>query len=238
MKKSRYIVAFFFVVNTFTAVGQVPDAKEVINRVMEYYKNVHEYHITMNFNLFRGKDGKKSSQFYQGFMEKKGTFHKNTVGQTQVFQFKDHRMILDKAKKTIQFSNEGHKDHKDGFGGLNALFENYNQVKIASMNDAYWICEFSLKNQQFTQMQYDKVVLHIHKERYNISKQLLYFAAKVPFSENGKQVLDYGRMEITIKEDTKREIKRSKISDYLILDGQQHIAKPPYQHYEVKQLSK
>ena len=70
----------------------------------------------------------------------------------------------------------------------------------------------------FIEVPYGKVILHISKTDYSITKQELFFTNRIPFkAKNGNDIeQDFGKMVIELSHTTDNSIEINKLSDFIV----------------------
>lgn len=193
--------------------------KEVLDKSMQFYAMKDQYHIDMKFTMHRGLSGENPTESYEGSMQKKGEYIKNTALSTIVHQFQSAKVVIDESTKTMFYEKLEADAIQNAPINLNAFLEQYKKSQVHD-NGSEWICEMVAETNNFVQTPYGKVMIYVDKDNFEIKKQVLFFTNRVPFNiENGSGTEpDFGRLVINLKYRDDIEIQPKQLKEFLVND--------------------
>jgi hypothetical protein len=169
---------------------------DILHKSDQFYQTNNLYEIKMTYNVFRGFTGSKVTETYEGFVQKKYKYSKTSMLDSDIVQYDKSVLIIDNQEKLISY--EKFVDGRSYTPIILEIFEkDFKKTKVTDKG-SFWYCEM-INSQEVTQIPYGKVVFHINKTDYQITKQVLYFNSQIPFNVQGNKIeMDYGRIEIDL----------------------------------------
>lgn len=181
---------------------QKNEAERILQAVEKYYKQADEYDYSISFNMYRGRKGTKSEKSYDGRVAKLQNNIYYEAADTETVSGKDFYVRVSHAQKVLEYSFQPKKSLESSPVNISNFITYFKEKKIREQGNQ-WICTLSVG--KFTALPYDTVELYIDKD-YTITKQVLYFLKKIPFTgKSGKEEMDYPRLEIRLSKNKKPE---------------------------------
>ncbi|NHF58985.1 hypothetical protein FK220_006520 [Flavobacteriaceae bacterium TP-CH-4] len=207
--------------------AQNQEVKNVLDKVTQYYLADNEYRVEMTFTMYRGFTGNKSTERYKGTLEKKNGYSKNSILDTEVYQFPNAKLIVNSSENTITY-NKAEPGAVEAPIDLSSYLEFYQKSQLLEEGNEY-VCEFVTQRNNFEQMPYGKVLIYVDKNDYRVTRQVLYFSNLIPFNdENGQPTIqDYGRLVIELAHDMEKEIEQRKLADFIVKTPEGNLALQP-----------
>lgn len=234
MKKSNTIFIILFQLLVLNIQAQEKTVKDVLDKASHLYLSKKEYLVDMTFTMYRGVSGNNITETYKGTMAKKGAYTKNEVLDTKIYIFPEANITIDEKQKILNYTPLKTNPQQKTPIDLSVFLEYFKQNKLQDSGKE-WICEMVSEANMFSQIPYGKVLIHINKSDYRITKQVLYFSRLIPFQkENSSDIeQDYGRLVIDLKHNWNPSIEEKKIEDFLVVKPnhkvQLHTAYATYQ---------
>nr|WP_299384836.1 hypothetical protein [Allomuricauda sp.] len=219
----------------FTLGASAQSVEEVLNKVTQFYKSTSNYSVEMEFSMLRGLSGNKITESYTASMERNGDYLKNEISGTSVFVFPEGQIIMDNNTKKITYSKAVNLANLTATFDMGLFLQHYKKSQLLDKGN-HWICEMVTTHRNFSQLPYSKIELHINKEDYSISKQVLYFANLVPFHNKQSKTTeqDYGRMMIQLSHDFDAKVERREMSDFVtVLPNKELRLQAAYNNYQL-----
>ena len=167
--------------------------------------------------MYKGYTGTYPTESYKSKIHKKDEITKIDVMGSEIIQFPEVQLIINKENKTINYNKISDNALQQSPMNVSSFLKFYKEVSSEVSGNTI-IHELVVKNKQLP-IPYNKIILHINKDNYSIKKQVLYLSTKVPFvDENGINTEDVGRMVITFKTSS-TIVKTPKLQDYVILES-------------------
>jgi hypothetical protein len=200
--------------------AQERDIKDILDRASKFYTEQPQFKVDMTFTMYRGFYGENVTESYQGTMQKKGDFIKNTMLNTQVYQFPKAKIIIDEDGKTLTYTPMDTGRTLKAPIDLGVFLEYYQQSQVLDQGNE-WVCEMVAERKNIGTIPYGKVVLHISKEDYHITRQELFFSQRVPFkSKNGSGTeQDFGRLVIDLVHHKETAVETRNLSDFIVVSN-------------------
>lgn len=202
--------------------GQMPSASTTIQKVDTYYRSLMEFDLEMEYRMYKGYTGNHLTESYKGTIYKsKDATHIKILG-SEIIQFPEKQITINKESRTLVYSSSSGAVLQNSPMEISTFLNYYNETGSIIKGNSI-IHEMVLKDIQL-QIPYNKVIIYVNKDTYQIEKQVLYFTSKVPFIDgNGKEVLDSARMEISFKQSAKVNKKIPKLEDYVVLKANNEV---------------
>ena len=211
--------------------AQKPIASETLKKVETYYKSLKAFDFQMKYTMYKGYTGNHVTESYEGTMCKNGAVSQIKILGSEIVQFPDVQLILNKENKTLQYNKTSNHVNQKSPVDVSA-FLNFYKETVTDIKDDTIIHEMVLKNTQVP-IPYSKIVIYVNKNTYEIEKQILYLATKVPFvDEDGKETPDVGRMEISFKRNSSTH-KAPRLNDYVLIHSDKVSLTKAYQDYTI-----
>lgn len=231
----KYIILFvvfqFLIVNTYAQ----KTVKEILDKSTKFYEAKNQYNIDMKFTMHRGISRDNPTESYNGNMQRKGTYIKNVVLTTTVYQFNNIKIIVDESTKTIVYEKMDVDNVQNDPLDLSAFLKQYKKSQVLDNGDE-WICEMVSTQKNFVQTPYGKVLIHVAKNDYEIKKQILFFSNRIPFKtkEGTRTEPDFGRLVIDFSYHNESEIEQKVLDDFIIKSANNSIQlKEDYKSYQL-----
>ncbi|MBQ4821406.1 hypothetical protein [Aquimarina sp. MMG016] len=195
--KKLYIITLLFIFGAASQGFCQIDTKEVLNKVMKFYKNTPSYQIEATYKMLRGLTGNNSTETYTGVMTKQGDYNRFSVLNSEVIQSSKFRLTLDHDSKTMVYANQDNPGINSSPLDISKFLDFFEASKV-SEEGGVLVCELisSKRNQQ---MPYGKIALYIDKATSQVKKQVFYFSTLIPFKEGNTTKMDYGRLVVELK---------------------------------------
>ncbi|WP_282162859.1 hypothetical protein [Ulvibacterium marinum] len=225
IQNSHIIIVFLLGFLKATSVcAQEKDIKDILDRAGKFYMEQPQFKVDMTFTMYRGFYGKNVTERYQGIMQKKGDFIKNTMLNTLVYQFPKAKIIVDEDGKTLTYTPTDTGQALKTPIDLGVFLEYYQQSQVLDQGNK-WVCEMVAERTTIGTIPYGKVVLHISKEDYHIMRQELFFSQRVPFkSKNGSGTeQDFGRLVIDLVHHRNAALETRNLSDFIAVSNSKEL---------------
>lgn len=211
--------------------AQKPVAYETLKKVETYYKSLKTYDFQMKYTMYKGYTGNHITESYDGTMNKNNDISQIKILGSEIIQFPDVHIILNKENKTLLYNKISNQVTQKSPVDVSS-FLNFYKETATEIKDGIIMHEMVLKNTQVP-IPYNKIVLYVNENTFQIEKQMLYLATKVPFiDENGKETPDVGRMEISFTQNSSNH-KTPKLNDYVIINSDKVSLTKAYQDYTI-----
>lgn len=208
------IVSLILGSNSWSIHAQLPTAEATLAKVETYYKALETFHFDMVYNMYRGYSGENLTESYSGTVSKQGGVSQIQILGSEIIQFSNKQIVLNKADKTLTLRNVNAEAMQQSPMDISKFLKFY-KASNTKVSGNYLVHEMVLKNSNIP-MPYSKIVVYVNKTNYSLEKQILYMATKMPFTDaNGKQTPDAGRLEVTFKQNVSGNKPTPKLSDYL-----------------------
>jgi len=213
---------------------------DVLEKTQSVFTNTPNYTVDLNYKMFGNYTKKTPMEAFDGNMVKKNkdTYLKinNTVFLTS--ETKKVNVKIFEEEKAIEVS------HSD----KNALMTNSpvyitSFIKLFKYKDikdmgSHYLC--TLTTDEITQLPYGRIELHINKDNFVVTKQVLYFLAEYPYvDENGVQQKGNPRMEVTLYNFQTKITEDSKgithVSKYILKVGDHYRPSATYKEFKIIQ---
>ena len=227
----HFAISTAFLLISTAIYAQYPSAQETLSKVETYYQTVNEYSLQVEYKMYRGYSGNEVTESYKGFMSKFGDISQTEILGSQILQFPEAQLVIDSKNKTLTYRKTS-RDVAQKLPMDISTFLKFYEETATNIKGNILIYEMKLKNSQIP-LPYNRLLIHVNKDTYEIEKQVLFFATKVPFvDESGKETLDSARMEITLKNNSiKQRVPR--LNDFVVVeDRKPHLTKA-YQAYTI-----
>jgi len=197
---------------------------DVLKKATEFYHTQKHYHVDMEFSMYRGFTEKVKTESYTGTIERNGNFMKNSVLNTQIFQFPEAKVVVDNDAKTISYVFTDKTDFQDTPIDFKVLFDYFKESKVTDKGDIL-VCDMIADRNSFNVMPYGKIILVINKKDYRITKQELFFSNRIPFksTKGNNTEYDFGKMIIEFSYDDNKTIELNQLSDFIMSGGSNTI---------------
>lgn len=198
IQNSILVLALLF--NSVLLNAQEKTVQEILNTTQQTMASYTNFSCDLAYNLYNTYTATNHALQYKGEVIKqdeivytkinKTIFLSDAKQQTHLkLNEKERAMIFIKSKTTdVEIQSP-----------LEAIASYVNAFKNQSVQDkgTYWLC--TLTSDMLTQLPYGKVELHISKESNLITKQVLYFLTRVPYTNaQGERVQGNPKLEITL----------------------------------------
>lgn len=225
------IIVFMLIagINNSKAQTQAQEAIAVLEKLQRAYTKQSGYDIKMTYTMYRGYKGNEVTEKYNGTLYKNGDTFIMKALDMEALQFPEGQLRIDHKSKNIYYTKQSGKIENPT--DISKILQFYKPVSLVNRQGIN-IIEMDIKSRQLP-IPFQKVILHIHKEKNTLLKQELYFAQKMPFiTTAGKEEYDAARVEIELKDNTDgKPIRQKKLSDYVIRQGNQLILADIYNTY-------
>ncbi|WP_024770282.1 hypothetical protein [Aquimarina macrocephali] len=223
------IIALVLIAGTNNGKAQTQEAIAVLEKLQRAYTKESGYDIKMTYTMYRGYTGSKVTEKYNGTLYKKGNTFIMKALDMEALQFPEGQLRIDHKSKNIYYVKQSGKIENPT--DISKILQFYKPVSLVN-RQGIDIIEMNVKSRQL-QIPFQKVILHILKEKNTLLKQELYFAQKMPFITNeGKEEYDTARVEIELEDNTDtKSIRQKKLSDYVIRQGNQLMLTDIYSTY-------
>jgi len=231
-------VALFLLFTTLMVSGQGSnDKKKIMDlflKSQKVYENNTVFKLDLNYKLFTTYKSNAVSETYDGVLFKNGEEYYSKIASTEFIKIGSISLKIDNASKLIELSSENSKIQLNDLYDLNSMVSNFDVFELTSNAD-FWIC--SLTAPRITFVPYGKVVIHIHKTKHTISKQVLYLLTQNKYkNKDGKIVMDYPRLEINFSNFTTAPIdfkSRFDKETYLVQRNKKYYPAGSYKNYKI-----
>lgn len=224
-RKIKYplLTVVLFFGNIALNYAQEITALKTFNKIESYYKAVNILDIEMEYKMFRGHTGTTPTESYKGTMYKnEGVSRVNILG-SEIIDLPEAKLIVNKEAKTITYNKKSNKETQKSPVDVSMFLKFYKEAST-KISDHIIIHEMVLKKDIQMAMPYSKIVIYVDKNSYQIQKQELYLSTKVPFiNKNGKEAVDFARMEIKFKTNPNPLKKVPKLKDYVRIDTNKKV---------------
>jgi len=220
MKKKLIVftVTLFFVLshNVVVFAQQLPSAESTLNKVSKYYNALKEFDVEIEYEMYKGYSGSEVTESYKGTIYRGNDVTHIKILSSEIIQFKEEQLIIDKDYKTITYSEPNGNIMNSSPTNMTVFLQYYKESKTL-VTDTNIVHEMVLKNPQLPTA-YNRIIIYVNKSTHKIEKQVLYFSNKLPFvDDDGKENLDSARMEINFKDNPKPNGNIPKLEDYLVV---------------------
>ena len=233
MKRNiKYLAGITFLLIGMSIYAQPPSALEAFTKIENYYKTVKKFNFQIEYKMFRGYSGNEVTESYKGSIYRYGDISQIKILGSEILQFPEAQLTINSENKTIRY-NKISKDVIQKSPVDVSTFLKFYKETSAKISGNILIYEMVLKNAQIP-IPYNKIIIHVNKDTFEIEKQIFYFATKVPFvDESGDETLDSARMEISFKQNSFTTQKVPKLNDYVFVEGNNVRLAKAYQTYTI-----
>lgn len=218
----------------FSSVCFSNDKKKVIDilkKTSEYYSSKKQFEIKMTYKIYPSASSKKANEIYTGSIIKHNSNYYSKIDNTEIINGKGFSLKIDNKEKTMQYQPY-QSEHENTFTDLKNYCSYFNGFRITE-SGSQWICIMTTPDISF--VPYSKLIIHINKSDYSMSKQIIYFLTPDETTDKkGNTVINYPRMEIDFL-DFKLQINPLlfNINNYLILKKDKVYTNKKYESYEI-----
>ena len=211
-----YLLGVFFLGTGLQILSQENISKELLEKVAIHYKQQSDYTIDMQYQMLRGFTGNIVTESYKGTIIKKGDVSKYKVLQSEVLQFGGQQLVIDHGQKLLMY-NKVAKTADQMPISIDGFLESFEIEGVQEQGD---VIQYQLKKKAgATAFPYNKIILKINKEKYQVVLQELFFANKLPFNDTtSKNVPDNARLRITMNHKESIDKKLPKLEAYIQAD--------------------
>ena len=212
----------------------------ILRNAQDIYANTKNYSMTLNYKMFGTYEKEVPMEEFNGMMVKYGrdTFLRihNTLFLT--YETKQTSIKIFEDEKTIEI-NEGPTSDltQNSPIYLERFVEQFKYKNVVDKGN-YYLC--TLTTDAITQFPYGRIELHILKESYVITKQVLYFLAEYPFiDENGLEQKGNPKMVVTLSDFknvlSKDAVGTTNMSNYIKKSGKTYLSSDQYKDFKIIQ---
>ncbi|MDO5981449.1 hypothetical protein [Flavivirga spongiicola] len=221
-KMNYYLSLVLLFLGSLEIQAQQPTAAESLAKVETYYKTAKTFNLQVKYNMYKGHTGNHLTESYEGTMTKNGAVSQIKILGSEIIQFPNAQLTINKANKTLVYNEISGKGLKKSPLDV-STFLNYYKETSTKVSGNMLVHEMVLKNNQMP-IPYNKIVIYINKANHQLVKQELYLSTKVPFvDDNGKDTEDVARMEISFKHNKKTMAKAPRLKDYVLLEPNKKV---------------
>lgn len=190
----------FFFNGFFVSHSQINEGEYLIEQISNYYSNLSDYTMDLEFNMYRGFEKKLKTESYVGKVMKSDNKLKLSLLEYVMYQYEKMQLTISDTDRLILVNNKLQIPNP-------ALL--YNQLKLLTKtcsievkekkNDKIFL-EITPLDEMSYNFPYTKLKLVIQASDYHITQQNLYLKQKVAFNNNDEEgiVYDNACMEINI----------------------------------------
>ncbi|MDY8138482.1 hypothetical protein [Aquimarina sp. 2201CG5-10] len=194
---SYILFSFWFIghTNAQASGDNLNRAKEIINKVKQFYDTQLSYNIEVDYTLYEDYKSSKTMESYKGVIAKEQESFYTKIHQTEtLITPSDFIKVNHEEKAMIYGVSEKEKQQKIAGLNIEELLQNFQKAEIQEEDSLYRI---ELTSTPITGSPYGTAILEINKKDFSLIRQTLFFLQKVPLqTESGKQRLTNPRLEI------------------------------------------
>ncbi|MGH2665720.1 hypothetical protein [Flavobacterium sp.] len=193
-KNKIFSVIFFFLFSILYGQGEMT-ALDVLKKASNSYNKKEYVSFSTRYILYLDYTTKKAYEQYNGVVLKKNGINYFKIKDTEFVSFKDCSLKINHEEKALIFQKSAGAAQESPMSISNYLkgFD----VKFLNSDKDYFVCELKPAG-KFSQIMLRKVIVHIKKADYSISKQIIYFIEKMETKNaKGKVIGTIPRLEIT-----------------------------------------
>lgn len=218
--------------------GQNTTAKaqivEICKKARGKYDNTKAFSFNTVYKLYSNYTTKSVTTQYNGAAAKRGNTYYAKINNTEFVKWSDLYLKIDNDLKLMQVDKTGEEATDIEIYDLTKMMANFKDFDLTS-NSTSWIC--TLTAPKITFVPYSKVIIHINKADYTISKQILYLLQQTSYKDKkGKKVYSYPRVEVTFSNFQASvgpyEPKFSK-GLYISTKGKKYVTANKYSTYQI-----
>ena len=217
---------------SFGLSAQQEEAKNILSKVLDYYKSKDRLIVEMSYHLI--KDGEKEPEnSYGAKFLKDQTRSKFVLLNSEVFTYKGKQVVIDHDSKAISYA-ENSQYGDLSFLDVNKYLEYYKIDKVVKGNGEM-VCHLLL-NTPMVQVPYKKIILYVDDKNYTVKKQELFFSQNLPFTNSdGKTTYAPARLLILMNHNENPQHINIESFDSLISKDKQGNYKPigKYKDYQL-----
>ena len=211
--------------------------KEILTHIQQEV-STNDFKVNLKYQLFKGVDGEKSLESFDGIYLKSGVNFYNKIKNTETIVGNDFMVKINHDQKAMLYDNfEIDKSKPTDMLNLTILLKNFESPSVQDLGET-WKCEMTAV--EYSQMPYSKVVLFVDKKTYRIKKQILFLTSIMNFSDDATD-FNIPRLEIeysnytSVNATDKLLFKREK---YISIKNNKIIPSSRFKEYEIINLKK
>ena len=231
---TKIYILFQILMATISGYSQNDEARSLLKKVNDFYKNQTVYQIDMNFKMYQGLTGDKITELYEGKVFRKDSIARLNMANSELLQIGKDQIAIDHDQKLIVFRKAPINSILTSVIDVSTFMEIYETSSIKNFEDTIRLELISKKDK--TSSPFAKIVLFIDKSSYEMVKQEMIFTNQMPFkNEKGNIKADFGRLHTEMK-------LNKNIDDQSILSFDHYFNKdkdgkvllqPAYKEYEI-----
>jgi len=244
----RFLNIIFVIVFSVTLSSHAQDtseatAKKVAN-LLDKSQNVYtkhaNYSVTTNYKSYGAHNDTEVLQEYNGYMLKQGNTNYLGISNTAFLSTGQHMLKVYGNEKVIEYLDQPDNTILNKSPLQLQQLLKYYKYKDITDNGTHYIC--TLQTSYITQMPYGKIVIHINKKDYTITKQILYLLTRLPYisPKTGEKKMGNPKVEITLSNFktklTKEDRALLQLSTYLNINGAKVSASTAYKDFKIESV--
>lgn len=179
----RSTVYMLFMILSLKLSGQVHSLKADLEKVVDYYQGKTTMALEMRYRLYHESTG-ALGESYSGSLYKKGRSHHIRILGSEVLQLGQVQLTVDHNNKAMLYKEiPSEALEATPFQMLN--FIKYYKETASRVSGRDIIYELELE-QAHLPLPYHKIVLHLNRSNYSITKQVFYLTKQVAFEGASK----------------------------------------------------
>lgn len=234
MKGKLLSILIFTISIAFSQEGDKKRITDIFNKTAQVYNSASIFQSSMKYSLYPTYTSKNSSEQYSGIAIKKDKEYYSKIGETEIISLSSCQIKVDNESKLMQYIKSEKQTKENSVVEIKSYLTNFSTYAISS-NEKEWIC--TLSTPSFSMIPYTKVVVHINKENYTISKQIFFLITTQKYkTKEGVIKEDYPRVEIVFNEFKTKDViigSLFSIQNYLSIDKNKVSPSNKYKGYKI-----
>lgn len=234
MKNNNILIAIILCLTGTTLFAQNVD--EIMKKYMDVTRTEAAVQSNINYALYKNEDGTKAYESYDGVQIRKQEVFYQQLQKMEYIQGKDFVVKLNADQKLMMvgYASQPILQGVDQIAS-DKLLEYFNEKNIEDKT-SYW--EVTLSSQEPELSDISRIILHINKESFKLSKQILFFDTISDFAvyeEKAEPDMGIPRLEITYT-NYNNTITNPKVLEkerYFIYKDDNITAAPEFKDFEV-----
>ncbi len=206
----------------------------LIEKAQKKYASAPDFQFSAVYQLFGSYKSSTVSESYKGVFAKNKKNSYAKIHTTEFVKLNTFNIKVDNESKLMQVTKDGNGNGDLFPYQLGELLSNFNDFKISS-TDLEWIC--TLTAPKVTFVPYGKVILHINKKDYSLTKQTMYLLQQNQYTDSkGKKLIGYPRLEITFSKvlwNSDAYAPKFELSSYIYQSKNKYHVSKKYKSYQI-----